>query len=192
MPDQTLVKAALERCELVVLQEAWADTATAPYADVLLPSTTWGEKEGTVTNSERRISRVRAATAPHGAARDDWRIGVAFARKLAARIRPERAAAFAYDSAEQVWNEHRESTRGRDLDITGLSYALLDREGPQQWPYAERALTGRQRLYEDGVFATANGRARSRRCRTWPWRTPRMHAIRYRSTPAGCATTGTA
>ncbi len=160
LPDQALVKAALERCELVVLQEAWADTATAPYADVLLPATTWGEKDGTVTNSERRISRVRAAATAHGEARDDWRIGVAFAQKLAAKVHPERATAFAYDTAEQVWNEHRESTRGRDLDITGLSYALLDSSGPQQWPCAEGQATGKTRLYEDGVFPTPSGRAR--------------------------------
>src|SRR5437764_13956980 len=61
MPDQGLVRAALERCELVVLQESFAHTATARYADVLLPASTWAEKDGTVTNSERRISRVRAA-----------------------------------------------------------------------------------------------------------------------------------
>ena len=160
LPDQALVQAALERCDLVVLQEAWADTATARHADVLLPATTWGEKDGTVTNSERRISRVRAAQGPCGEARDDWRIGADFARRLAGRLHPTRAAMFAYETAEQVWNEHRESTRGRDLDITGLSYALLDRAGPQQWPFAEGRQTGMQRLYEDGVFPTASGRAR--------------------------------
>ena len=164
LPDQALVHSALKGCELVVLQEAWADTATAAYADVLLPATTWGEKEGTVTNSERRISRVRAARPAHDEARDDWRIGVDFAQRLAARIRPEAVNAFRYDTAEEVWNEHRESTRGRDLDITGLSYALLDSAGPQQWPYAEGAAlvpsSSGRRLYADGVFPTANGRAR--------------------------------
>ena len=163
LPDQNLVQAALERCELVVLQEAWGDTATAPYADVLLPATTWGEKEGTVTNSERRISRVRAARPAHGEARDDWRIGTEFARKLAPLLAPDRGAdaiSFSYASAEAVWNEHRESTRGRDLDITGLSYPLLEQHGPQQWPYPAGAQTGRKRLYANGVFPTASGRAR--------------------------------
>jgi assimilatory nitrate reductase catalytic subunit len=61
MPDQATVRRALERAELVIVQEAFATTATCRYADLLLPATTWGEKEGTVTNSERRISRVRAA-----------------------------------------------------------------------------------------------------------------------------------
>jgi assimilatory nitrate reductase catalytic subunit len=113
---------------------AFAHTATARYADVLLPASTWAEKDGTVTNSERRISRVRAAIAPPGDARDDWRIVADFARRLQARLKPELHDLFPYESSEAVWNEHRESTRGRDLDITGLSYALLESAGPQQWP----------------------------------------------------------
>jgi assimilatory nitrate reductase catalytic subunit len=67
---------------------------------------------------------------------------------------------FSYKSSEDIFNEHRESTRGRDLDITGLSYALLERDGPQQWPYPEGAKSGRTRLYADGVFPTPSGRAR--------------------------------
>jgi assimilatory nitrate reductase catalytic subunit len=66
---------------------------------------------------------------------------------------------FPYATPESIWNEHRESTRGRDLDITGLSYALLD-AAPQQWPFPEGAAQGRTRLYEDGVFPTPDGKAR--------------------------------
>lgn len=160
LPDQNLVRRALERAELVIVQEAFATTATCAYADLLLPATTWGEKDGTVTNSERRISRVRPALPPAGDARPDWAIAADLARRLAARIAPERIPLFAYDTPESVWLEHRESTRGRDLDITGLSYALLEREGPQQWPLPEGAAQGRTRLYADGVFPTADGRAR--------------------------------
>ncbi|MDP9109634.1 MAG: molybdopterin-dependent oxidoreductase, partial [Pseudomonadota bacterium] len=82
MPDQQQVRQALEKAELVVLQEAYLGTATAPYADVLLPAASWGEKEGTVTNSERRITRLAAAVAPPGQARPDWQIVVDFARRL--------------------------------------------------------------------------------------------------------------
>jgi assimilatory nitrate reductase catalytic subunit len=71
-------------------------TATCAYADLLLPATTWGEKDGTVTNSERRISRVRAAVAPAGQARHDWAIGVQLARRLEARLRPGRPTLFPY------------------------------------------------------------------------------------------------
>ena len=162
MPDQATVRRALERCEYVVLQEAFATTATAAYADLLLPATTWGEKEGTVTNSERRISRVRAAVQAPGEARHDWAAGVEFARRLEAKLprrRADGATLFPYATPESVWNEHRESTRGRDLDITGLSYAALER-APQQWPCPDGATEGRARLYEDGVFPTADGRAR--------------------------------
>ncbi len=160
LPDQALVRRALARAEFVVLQEACATTASAAFADLLLPASSWGEKEGTVTNSERRISRVRPAVAPPGAARPDWQIATAVARRLEARLRPGRPTLFPYACAEDVWREHRESTRGRDLDITGLSWALLDEAGPQQWPLPEGAARGRARLYEDGRFATPDGRAR--------------------------------
>jgi assimilatory nitrate reductase catalytic subunit len=157
-PDQATVRRALERAEFVVVQEAFATTATCAFADLLLPATTWGEKDGTVTNSERRISRVRPAVAAPGETREDWAIATAFAQRLEARLRPGRAALFPYADAQSVWNEHRESTRGRDLDITGLSYAQLD-AAPAQWPWPEGASAGRARLYEDGVFPTADGRA---------------------------------
>ncbi|MCB1964180.1 MAG: molybdopterin-dependent oxidoreductase [Rhodocyclaceae bacterium] len=162
MPDQTLIHAALEAAELVVVQEAFAHTETCTFADVLLPATTWGEKDGTVTNSERRISRTQPAVAPPGETRHDWEIAADFARRLGTRLGKGELAAkmFAYDSPEAVWNEHRESTRGRDLDITGLSYATLETAGPQQWPYPEGATAGAVRLYEDGVYPTPSGKAR--------------------------------
>ncbi len=166
MPDQATVRRALERCEFIVVQEAFATTATCHYADLLLPATTWGEKIGTVTNSERRISRVRPAVPAPGAARHDWSAVVDFARRVEARL-PARASStlFPYEidtaaGAEAIWTEHRESTRGRDLDITGLSWPMLDALGPQQWPLPEGHGAGRARLYEDGMFPTADGRAR--------------------------------
>lgn len=159
MPDQATVRRALERAEFVVVQEAFSTTATCAFADLLLPATTWGEKEGTVTNSERRISRVRSAVAAPGEARHDWSIAVDFARRLEQRLGAT-PTLFPYETAESVWNEHRESTRGRDLDITGMSYAMLDSAGPQQWPLKEGEATGRARLYEDGIFPTPDGRAR--------------------------------
>jgi assimilatory nitrate reductase catalytic subunit len=164
LPDQAMVRRALERAEFVVLQEAFGSTATAAYADLLLPATTWGEKDGTVTNSERRISRVRAVLPPPGEARHDWQIAVDVARRLERRLPPRRADTFAgdtlfpFDTPEAAWNEHRESTRGRDLDITGLNYARLDT--PQQWPCAEGAAAPTERLYTDHRFATPDGRAR--------------------------------
>ncbi len=162
LPDLRVVRRALERAEFVVVQEAFA-TETTAFADLLLPAATWGEKEGTVTNSERRISRVRRAVEPPGMAWPDWRIAIEFGRRLAKRLACHRASSGAapdFESAEELWNEHRATTIGRDLDIGGLSYAILDRDGPQQWPYRAGARTGMARLYENGVFATPDGRAR--------------------------------
>ena len=156
MPDTNAVRKALSRADFVVVQEAYRDAETCDYADVLLPAASWGEKEGTVTNSERRISRVRAAVPPPGEARADWQIAADFARRLS--LAGEKL--FPYQNPEQVFNEHRESTRGRDLDITGISYAALDQDGPQQWPYPEGARNGLTRLYTDGVFPTPSGHAR--------------------------------
>ena len=160
MPDQATVRRALERAELVIVQEAFATTSTCAYADLLLPATTWGEKDGTVTNSERRISRVLPAVKAPGETRHDWSIAVDFARRLEKLLPALPAGLFPYPTSESVWTEHRESTRGRDLDITGLSYAMLETVGPQQWPLPEGATTGKVRLYEDGIFPTADGRAK--------------------------------
>ena len=156
LPDQNLVQQALAAAECVVLQEAFADTETAPYADLLLPASSWGETDGTMTNSERCITRVHAAVPPPGEARADWAIVTDFAQRLMPDLG---ARLFPYECAEAVFNEHRETTRGRDLDITGLSYALLD-QAPRQWPFPEGAASGQARLYADGVYPTASSRAR--------------------------------
>ena len=160
MPDQNMVRRALERAEFVMVQEAFATAATCELADLLLPATTWGEKEGTVTNSERRISRVRCAVPPAGQARHDWQIACSIGQQLAVALdRPADARLLAYTHVESIWNEHRESTRGRDLDITGLSYDQLE-HAPLQWPYTDTTTQGTTRLYTQGRFPTPDGRAR--------------------------------
>jgi assimilatory nitrate reductase catalytic subunit len=83
LPNQAEVREALQCAEYVVLQEAYANTDTADYADLLLPATGWGEKYGTVTNSERCITRVMPAVAAPGEAHHDWQIVVDFARPWA-------------------------------------------------------------------------------------------------------------
>jgi len=161
LPDQAKVREALARAEFVVLQEAYLGTETAEFADLLLPAAAWGEKDGTVTNSERRISRVRAAVPPPGEARPDWAIARDFALKLGAALgRADAPRLFAFASPEAIHREFAGLTRGRDLDITGLDYALLDAAGPQQWPLREGAAAGTARLYEDKCFGTPDGRAR--------------------------------
>jgi len=163
MPDIGQVREALQRAEYVIVQEAFAGTDTVPYADVLLPASTWGEKDGTVTNSERRISRVRAAVDAPGQARPDWWIAREVARRLEARLAaPGAAPLFEADAPQALFDEHRALTVGRDLDIGGLDYARLEDDGPQQWPFPAGSAQGQVRRYADGVFATADGRARFR------------------------------
>lgn len=162
MPDLNNVLEALNTAELVVLQDAFNNTDSNQFADVFFPATTWGEKEGTVTNSERRITRVQSAAPKPGEARHDWEIVVDFAQRLEKKLATQSlsgSSLFNYPTTESVFNEHRETTRGRDLDITGLSYQLLEQQGPQQWPFKEGAKAGEARLYTDGVFQKPNGKA---------------------------------
>src|SRR5690606_34848665 len=127
MPDAGRVREALQRAEYVIVQEALAGTDTVPFADVLLPATTWGEKDGTVTNSERRISRVRAAVDAPGQAKPDWWIAREVARRLEARLAaPGAAPLFEAATPSALFDEHRALTVGRDLDIGGLDYGVLE------------------------------------------------------------------
>ncbi|MDX1669685.1 MAG: molybdopterin-dependent oxidoreductase, partial [Limnobacter sp.] len=170
MPNSERVKRALEKAELVVVQDAYLSPATVGYADIVFPASTWAEKEGTVTNSERRISRVRSALPAPGHARPDWQIAADFgqclAKALKARaVKPRNLHGpdedlLRWESVQAVFEEHRALTRGRDLDITGLSYDLLEQAGPQQWPLPEGGSKGAARLYEDGRFQTPSGKAR--------------------------------
>jgi len=162
LPDLNRVREALEKAEFVVVQDAWDDTETTAFADLLLPATTWGEKEGTVTNSERRVSRVRAAIPAPGEARADWRIARDFALALGEKLGQgdSAKALFAFNSAAEVYAEHVATTIGRDLDIGGLSHAVLDRLGPQQWPFPDGATAGTARLYADHRFAGHGEKAR--------------------------------
>ena len=177
MPDQTQVQRALEKSRLVILQDSYLDTETAAYADLLLPAASWGEREAVITNSERRITHLQAAVPAPGSALPDWVIFRNFACALGVALdaldhplpstkdaswaaRAQRMFDFA-DSAS-IFLEYRECTRGRDLDITGLDFTVLDEQGPQQWPYPQGAQAGQVRLYADGVFPTLSGRARFR------------------------------
>ncbi len=163
MPDLRRIADAFSRAECVIVQEAFTTTETAKLADILLPASTWGEKHGTVTNSERRITHVNGVLPPPGLARHDWEIVVEFARRLESKLgRDPSQTLFPYTSPEDIFNEHIETTSGRDLDITGLSYEVLDAKGPQQWPFPVGAATGAARLYGDGVFPTASGKAQFR------------------------------
>jgi nitrite reductase (NADH) large subunit len=153
LPDRERVRQALLRTPLVVVQDVHASGDTARHADLLLPAAGWGEKNGSMTNSERRVSRVRRVVAPPGEALPDWQI----AARVAARL--GFGDHFAWRSEREVWAEHVRSTAGRDLDHTGITTDRLDAE-PLQWPCPDPSHPGTARLYTDGRFATASGRAR--------------------------------
>lgn len=163
MPDLNAVHEGLSKAEFVVVQEAYAHTATTLYADVLLPATTWAEKVGTVTNSERRISKVNPAIDPFESAKHDWEIALEIGRVLEKLLPGNRkegvTTLFPYEGPEEIWNEHRASTAGQDLDITGLSYQILEERGPQQWPMSKGDYFGKKRLYENGIFPTKDKKA---------------------------------
>ncbi len=154
LPNADRVRAAFARAELVVVQDAYHPTETTLAADVILPAAQWSEREGTMTNSERRICLLERAGDPPGEALPDWQIICRVAGALG------HGDAFRYPDAEAIFHEYREMTRGRDLDITGVDYALLRATDGVQWPYPAGARTGTVRLFTDGTFPTPDGRAR--------------------------------
>lgn len=158
LPDTQRVRRALENAEWLMVSDAYHPTDTTRLAHAVLPAAGWGEKEGTMTNAERRIARVRRAVQTPGEALPDWQIAVRFARALGSALQRDWQAHFAYHCAEDVWNEHRRSTAGRDCDVSQLSYAILDTTGPQQWPFMNEH--GTPRLYTEGRFHTPDGKAR--------------------------------
>lgn len=162
MPDADRVRAALQACEHVIVSDCVRGSDTVAFADVLLPVATWGEKDGTVTNSERRISRMRAFAAPPGEARPDWWIITEVARRLGY------GDGFSYRSPADIFREHAalsafENEGRRVFDIgalAGISDAQYDALTPVQWPVNAKHPEGTERLFADGYFPTADGRAR--------------------------------
>ena len=157
LPDAQRARAALERAELVVVQDPHQPTETSALAHAVLPAAAWPEKEGTMTSSERRIGLVRRAAAPPGAAKPDWEIVAGLARHLGY------GDAFDWPDSAAVFDEFAACTRGRQCDMTGVSHDRLRQEGGLQWPCpAQPADThsGTVRLYENHRFATPDGRAR--------------------------------
>ncbi|MDH5395764.1 MAG: molybdopterin-dependent oxidoreductase, partial [Gammaproteobacteria bacterium] len=165
MPDANKVKRALGKCDFVVVSDCMQYTDTTRYADVLLPATTWGERDGTVTNSERRISRQREFLSPAGISKPDWWIISEVAKRMGYTEQ------FNYSDAVEIFNEHaalsayknNNGNQNRDFNISALenlSVAEYNNLKPVQWPVTQDAINGTARLFADGKFYTANGRAK--------------------------------
>ena len=163
LPDADAARAALKKLELFVVSENVRsnDTVNAG-AHVLLPAQAWGEKSGTVTNSERRISRQRAFLDPPGEAKPDWWIVSEVAKRLGF------GAAFDFNSVADVFREHAalsafENAGGRDFDIgalKSLSDEAFDALAPVQWPTRIDSSQPQRRFFADGGFFTNDFKAR--------------------------------
>jgi assimilatory nitrate reductase catalytic subunit len=156
--NQHMLKDVLSRLEFLVVQDMYTTTETAQYAHLLLPAAAWGEKEGTLINSERRIGLIKKVAKAPGQALSDfsilrlladaWGCGEIFQR---------------WKDPEAVFQILKELSRNQPCDITGIAdYQMLDERGGIQWPYPEHAADPAQerRLFADGKFYHADGKAR--------------------------------
>ncbi len=163
LPDADIVREAMKKLELLVISENVRSNDTVDVgAHVLLPAQAWGEKSGTVTNSERRISRQRAFVRPAGEAKPDWWIVSEVAKRLGF------ATAFDFRSAADIFREHAslsafENAGIRDFDIgalASLSDERFDAMSPVLWPMRSGASGPQQRFFADGGFFTTDTKAR--------------------------------
>ncbi|MBI2425026.1 MAG: molybdopterin-dependent oxidoreductase [Candidatus Hydrogenedentes bacterium] len=154
LPDLNRVTGALVKAPFLVVQDISRLSDTVAYADVLLPAAGWLEKEGTMTNSERRIAYLPKVLDAPGEARPDVEILCDFAGRMGW------GEAFTYAGPSEIFDEHARLTAGTHIDITGVNYTRLRQEGSVQWPCPAGAYGGTARLFEDGRFYTPSGKAR--------------------------------
>jgi assimilatory nitrate reductase catalytic subunit len=147
-PNYKLLEHALRSLEFLVVQDAFHPTPTSEFADLVLPAAVWGEKEGTYTNSERRVSKVNAAVAPPGEARPDFDIFL----DIAARLGMKEELYPGWSSTHDAFLEWQRVSSGRMCDYSSFTWRQIEDAGGMQW--------GGTSLYRDGIFATPDGRAR--------------------------------
>ena len=156
-PNLGVLQQSLEALDFFVVQDGFHPTPTSELADLVLPAAIWGEKEGTYTNSERRVSKVNAAVAPPAEARSDFDIFLTVAERLGCRegLFP------GWRSPQDAFAEWKRVSAGRLCDYSGLDYPLLETHGGIQWPFpADTTDFATSRLYVDGNFPTDDGKAR--------------------------------
>jgi ferredoxin-nitrate reductase len=152
LPDSRRVEKALENAKFVVVQDISHRSDTTKYADLLLPAAGWLEKEGTMTNSERRISYLAQSINPPGEALPDVEILTRFAKKM-------NFNGFDYAKTEEIFREHTLLTKNTNLDISFLNYNRLQNEGTFQWPVPDYGHPGTPRLFTDKKFYTPSQKA---------------------------------
>ncbi len=161
LPNRALVERALQRAECVVVSDCVANNDTLRFAHIKLPASGWSEKNGTVTNSERRISRQRGVLPPPGQARHDWQIICKVAQAMGYQ-------GFDYEHPAEIFLEHarlsglnNDGSRAFDIsNLARLSIEEYDQLSPVQWPVTASRPQGTKRLFEDGHFYNSSGKAR--------------------------------
>jgi predicted molibdopterin-dependent oxidoreductase YjgC len=155
MPNTPRIRKALEQLEFLVVQDSYKDVETTDYAHLYLPGAVWGEKEGCFTNTERRVNLIRKVTEPHGDSKPDhWIFS-----NLAKRFENAKGMNFP-ESTSEMFEEMKTLSKGRLVDISGMSHDLIERARGIQWPFREGDNTGNPRLYTDGKFEHADGKAK--------------------------------
>ncbi len=158
LPDVNMVEKALSKAKFVIVQDISNRSDTLKYADLILPAAGWAEKEGTMSNSERRISYLEKVVDAPGEALPDTEIICRFAKKMGFH-------GFDYENSSAVYDEHCRLTEGTNIDISGLNYEILKSKGTVQWPYLKGNSTrGTSRLFTDNKFYTPNKKAQIHAC----------------------------
>ncbi|MFL0810861.1 MAG: nitrate reductase [Agarilytica sp.] len=156
MPNQPRIRKTMEKLEFMVVQDGYADCETAKYANIFLPAAVWGEKEGVQTNTERRVNLVRKFVEPPGQSKPDhWIFS-----ELAKRYEQGKKIKFP-ETTSEIFDEMKALSKGqgRNLDISGMSHDLIEKQTGIQWPMREGDETGSPRLYSDGIYPTPSGKA---------------------------------
>jgi len=153
LPDIRLAEQALQKAKFVVVQEVSSKPETLAYADLILPAASWTEKEGTMTNSDRRISYLDKITGAPGEALPDAEIICRLARKMGYQ-------GFDYAGSADIYREHALLTAGTSIDISGLDHEILRQLRTVQWPYPEKGrIQEPVRLFQDRKFHTPSSKA---------------------------------
>ncbi|MDI6033167.1 molybdopterin-dependent oxidoreductase [Flavobacterium sp. LB2P84] len=152
LPDSRRVEKALSNAKFVVVQEISHNADTSKFADLLLPAAGWLEKEGTMTNSERRISYLPKGINAPGEALPDVEILTRFAKKM-------NFSGFNFNTTEDIYKEYCLMTKNTSIDISFLNYNRLKNEGTFQWPVPDYGHPGTPRLFTDKKFYTPSQKA---------------------------------
>ena len=155
MPNSARIRRTLEKLDFLVVQDCYRDVETTQYAHMFLPGALWAEKEGCFTNTERRVNLTRKAFEPHANSKPDhWIFS-----QLAQRFEQGRKMNFP-DNTSDIFDEMRHLSKGRLLDISGMSHDKLEQQKGIQWPFREGDNQGAPRIYTDGKFQYPDGKAK--------------------------------